>query len=471
MKTTTLLILCVSIVVGPAMADKIRWANWSTNIEGQITTPQGVTSITYSGELSGLSVNYPSWTPSESFADGIVVNNAPRPGGGMIRLYGGGNATHTISFSPPLVNPVMSIWSLGQRGINASFEFIDATPIFVAGGPSVEFDGGPIRVMGNRVSGSEANGTVSFQGTFSSISWTNPVYEYYYGFTVGVASAPQVCQKKLAMIVNGSDAGTAGLYTINADGSKLTKLLSVPVSSHGGGFPRWSPDGSKIAFDAEFGGNDDIYVVNQDGTGLQQLTFDPAGDRDPAWSPDGRRMVFSSNRGGLSQQDLFVMDADGSNIVNLTNSPNSGEFVPDWSPDGTHILFDSYTSGLSQDIWIMNADGSGQIDLTPHAESYGDGTGRWSADGTALTFTSTRIGTGDVFMMNLDGTGFTDLSNDPAYDYGATSWSNRDGSAEIAFTSRRTGFSGVYTMNGDGTHQKAIFLTNALDNLYLDARK
>ena len=73
--------------------------------------------------------------------------------------------------------------------------------------------------------------------------------------------------------------------------------------------------------------------------------------------------------------------------------------------------------------------------------------------------------------MNPDGTGITDLTNNPAYDYSATTWSHHDGSIEIAFTSRRSGFSGVYTMNGDGTNQKAIFLTNTLENLYLDARR
>ena len=290
--------------------------------------------------------------------------------------------------------------------------------------------------------------------------------------TVGVETSGRICKKKIAMMDHAGFGSQSGLYTINADGSVLTKLLSVPASPHGGGFPRWSPDGTKIIFDAEFGGNDKIYVINQDGSGFEQLTFGSAVDRDPAWSPDGTMIVFSSNRDGLSHYDLFVMNADGSNITNLTNSPSSDEFVPDWSPDGTQIVFDSYASGYPQDLWIMNADGSGQTNLTPNTKAYADGSGRWLPDGSKLTFTSTRKGEGDVFMMNPDGTEVTDLTNNPAYDYGATPWSHQSsGSIEVAFTSRRTGFSGVYTMNGDGTHQKAIFLTNALDNLYLDARK
>src|SRR5258708_37747858 len=105
---------------------------------------------------------------------------------------------------------------------------------------------------------------------------------------------------KSAFMLNAYFAGPeAGLYTINPDGSGFTKLLSVPASPHGAGPPKWSPDGTKIVFDAEFGGDDQIYVINADGTGLRQLTFTPAPvffeNRDPAWSPDGAKIVFSSH--------------------------------------------------------------------------------------------------------------------------------------------------------------------------------
>jgi hypothetical protein len=81
----------------------------------------------------------------------------------------------------------MAIWSLGQRGNNTSFVFSDAIPTFVSGGKSNEFQGSAITVSGNTVSGIEGNGTVQFLGTFSSLSWTNPKFENYYGFTVGIA--------------------------------------------------------------------------------------------------------------------------------------------------------------------------------------------------------------------------------------------------------------------------------------------
>ena len=147
--------------------------------------------ISYSGELVALVGNYPSWTPSGTFADGISVSNGPSPSGGIIKLDGGGGSdavTDIITFSHAVTNPVFAIWSLGQGGVDASFKF-GQSPTFVAGGASLEYGGGPISVAGNVVSGNEGNGTIMFLGKFDTISWTNPAPEYWYGFTVGVQSA------------------------------------------------------------------------------------------------------------------------------------------------------------------------------------------------------------------------------------------------------------------------------------------
>jgi hypothetical protein len=109
----------------------------------------------------------------------------------MVQLVGGGvtNAvTDILTFSTPVVDPVFAIWSLGAGGTPASFVF-NQTPTLVAGGPSAEYNGSTISILGNTVSGAEGNGTVQFLGTFSSLSWTNPQNEGYYGFTVGIPSA------------------------------------------------------------------------------------------------------------------------------------------------------------------------------------------------------------------------------------------------------------------------------------------
>jgi hypothetical protein len=108
-----------------------------------------------------------------------------------MQLDGGNTNVNTLTFSTALVNPVIAIWSLGSGGTPASFVF-NATPVLLSGGPSAEYGGSSISLSGNTVSGSEGNGSVEFLGTYSSISWTNPDFEFWYGFNVGAPSASAV---------------------------------------------------------------------------------------------------------------------------------------------------------------------------------------------------------------------------------------------------------------------------------------
>lgn len=178
---------------GLAHSATIDWNTWTTNGSGNIGGSTPVT-VTYTGEMSGVYIDYPSWTPGTTFADGTVVSNAPVASNGIVRLVGGGEGAtvDTITFSQAVTNPVFAIWSLGQGGINASFNFIGATPVLVSGGNSAEYGGSGISVSGNSVFGNEGNGTVQFMGTFTSISWTNPTSEDWYGFNVGIAGVSAV---------------------------------------------------------------------------------------------------------------------------------------------------------------------------------------------------------------------------------------------------------------------------------------
>jgi hypothetical protein len=175
------------IVIGSASvaaADVITWTTWNSASSG---TAGGVT-VTFEGPAVSLQQPYPSYTPTTTFSDGFIVDNAPTPANGILQIFGGSLATQTLTFSDALVNPVFAIWSLGQPGITASFVF-DQTPTFVSGGPNAEYGGTAIDVFGNVVSGQEANGTVQFVGTFTSLTWTNPQSENWYGFNVGYQSA------------------------------------------------------------------------------------------------------------------------------------------------------------------------------------------------------------------------------------------------------------------------------------------
>lgn len=174
---------------GAAQASTIDWNTWNPATKQGSISPEGITvgfSIVGSGGTWWVAPTWPLYTPTTTWADGTVVANAPVPANNLMGLNGGNTLVNTLTFSSPVVNPVMAIWSLGSSSLEATFEF-NATPTFVAGGPSTEYGGTAITVSGNTVSGSEGNGTVMFLGTFSSISWTNPIYEHWYGFNVGIA--------------------------------------------------------------------------------------------------------------------------------------------------------------------------------------------------------------------------------------------------------------------------------------------
>lgn len=184
----------LALTCAVAQAAPIDWNAWTSATGGTIAPDSvGVTfAIAGTGSLDQLVPTYPSYTPTATFADGTLVNNAPVPADGIIRLEGGNTNVNTVTFSKPVVNPVMAIWSLGQAGTPAQFDFINATPVFVSGGPSAEYGGSAITISGNDVLGSEGNGTVQFIGTYTSLSWTNPQSEYWYGFDVGIAGVSPV---------------------------------------------------------------------------------------------------------------------------------------------------------------------------------------------------------------------------------------------------------------------------------------
>jgi Tol biopolymer transport system component len=161
--------------------------------------------------------------------------------------------------------------------------------------------------------------------------------------------------------------GDFEIYTMNVDGTDLRRLTHNPASdTHPGS---WSPDGQRIAFVSDRDGNPEIYVVNADGTGETRLTFDPATDSHPAFSADGTRIAFHSDRDG--NHEIYVMNADGSAPTRLTNR-SADDFDPNWSPDGQRIAFatnvdappEDFPVGDFFDIHTIRPDGSDEIRVT-----------------------------------------------------------------------------------------------------------
>jgi len=199
----------------------------------------------------------------------------------------------------------------------------------------------------------------------------------------------------------GDPSGQFDIWTMKQNGKDKQRLTQLGGSAI---FPDFSPDATKIAFNAKPAGaaNSDIYVMDADGAGLTPLTDPtaPGNDLWPAWSPDGRKIVFVSDRTGLNQ--VWIMNADGSAQQQLTSDPTKKDQTPEWSPDGTKIAYtvDSGTAA-GGDIWVMDADGSDQHPITSGPErEFGP---VWSPDGAQVAFLD--LGSRTVYVMNADGIG------------------------------------------------------------------
>ncbi|MBI5506996.1 MAG: PD40 domain-containing protein [Deltaproteobacteria bacterium] len=224
--------------------------------------------------------------------------------------------------------------------------------------------------------------------------------------TVGVNDEQANWSPDGERIVFGSDrTGDYEVFVMDADGANQTNLSNDPLDFNGQSC--FSYDGSSIAYtDSDGSPTAEIFVMNSNGTNQSKLFAGPGYvDGDPEWSPDGARIVFETNRNVLdmhNQYDIYLMDADGSNQVNLTPGIAATDSDPAWSPDGTRIVFNSDRDGDAE-LYVVNANGSGLVQLTDNTA--GDVHASFSPDGAFVSFVSDRDAANgfDVYIMRSTG--------------------------------------------------------------------
>jgi Tol biopolymer transport system component len=223
--------------------------------------------------------------------------------------------------------------------------------------------------------------------------------------------------------------GFAQVWTANPDLSAARQLTHGDVNS---GWPAWSPDGSRIAFDSDrFDpdpsdgvGVNDVLTMRADGTDVRKLTDSIGFSGDPAYSPDGALVAFDANRGvsgtpdfpaSLPDLSVYVINADGTGMRRVTTPPaGMSDTEPRFSPDGTQLVFTRFKGGTvfpkserkSRDtsaIFIVDLDGSSARRIT----GWGHKTGQadWSPTGDKIVFEEAccRAGTTGIYTVDTDG--------------------------------------------------------------------
>lgn len=162
--------------------------------------------------------------------------------------------------------------------------------------------------------------------------------------------------------------------------------------------PNWSPDGKKIVYYSNRKGNNEIYVMNADGSDSQQLTENPSSDYLPKFSPDGTRILYFS--GDKKRYNIYLMNADGSDKKQLTDNESRNE-DPNWLPDGSGFIYNTNESG-NQELIIKKFADNKVLKLT--SNNIRDFTGSMSSDGSQIIFVRSITSDSNVlFLMNADG--------------------------------------------------------------------
>ena len=244
-----------------------------------------------------------------------------------------------------------------------------------------------------------------------------------FGPAIGLSWSPD--SQRIAFSARIGDAPEQQIYVTDADRPDATRIGGSDVY---GISPSWSPDGSLIAFKRICqccgGPPDSLWLIGADGSNPHQLSA-ATGTREAlsgtAWSPEGTRLAFLAPGTDLNN-DIFVINADGTGETNITQSIED-EFWPSWSPDGGKIAFSRVALGgslLGTGVFVVDADGTNLVRVPTGTTDVS--TLLWSPDGSRiLGYVEGGLGGADAIAI-LDPTGRNPPVDIPRARAGSASW-------------------------------------------------
>ena len=269
-----------------------------------------------------------------------------------------------------------------------------------------------------------------------------------------VFEGEQMRQSRIAWSPDGSRiayqdpiVGERGIFVSDADGTDAVRLTDGVNDS----WASWSPDGARILFSStgydpsierctpgdphEFRCPTDIYVMDADGSDIVRLTHDPADEFQPVWSPDGSRIAFVRSLSDQSSHPaIFTMNPDGTDVRQVSEATEGSDFSPSWASDGSRLIF----AGIHKEnwgIWMVNEDGSDERMILGGVGAWFVIDAEWSPDGSLIAFVGNPT-TGDyspddaLYVMRPDGTGVTPIAQVPGGIAGDLAWQPIPASSE-----------------------------------------
>jgi hypothetical protein len=295
-------------------------------------------------------------------------------------------------------------------------------------------------------------GNAASRGMTRRVALALPVIALVVLSTAPAHAAYPGANGKILFVRNDGNNGNYQIYTMNSDGSGVTNVGRAAYIDSSAD-PVWSPDGSRFIYEAWDGQHWLFFIQTADGAPATRLEPPSQFPDNPSWSPDGKQIVYNTQDWVCQQEfcqrftSIRKMNVDGTGDALIRSSGES----PVWSPDGQKIAFTEVGAAGFMDIYVMNADGTGVVNVTDDPAP--DGGQAWSPDGKRIVFGRGARYVGDtvhMYIVNADGTGETAVSDGDV----APAWSP-DGS-RLVFTS----LSSIFTSSTDGSGRTQLTITS-----------